>query len=328
MRIAVTGAAGRLGRSVVDVLRSVGHDVRAIDRDLSGGVEGIVVDLRDKAATRTALTELRPDALVHLAAIAVPFSAPESEIFTVNTSMAFDVIEAAVEAGATRVLVASSPTVLGYGPPDWTPPRLPLDESTPVAPTHAYALSKVCVEETVATFARSVPHARFASFRPCYVVPPEEWRGAPTQQGHTILERLSDPALAAVSLFNYVDARDAGEFVAAWLEAADVPSGARYIVGAADALATAPLSDLLPSYHPGTAGAAAALIGTSPAFDSSAATRDTGWVARRSWRTELSPDDLASVLRGVPREPVHVGDARRTPTHDLPVPALDQRTLS
>ncbi|MFS0734978.1 NAD(P)-dependent oxidoreductase [Microbacterium sp. 1P10UB] len=310
MRIAVTGASGRLGRSVVDVLRAAGHEVQAMDRESVDGAAGVEVDLRDPVATRAALTALHPEAVVHLAAIAVPFSAPEREIFTVNTSMAFDVIEAAVEAGASRVLVASSPTVLGYGAAEWTPSRLPLDETTPVAPAHAYALSKVCVEEMVSAFARAVPGVRFAAFRPCYVVPPEEWTGAPTQQGHTIIERLQDPALAAVSLFNYVDARDAGEFVAAWLLALDAPTGACYVVGAEDALATAPLSDLLPLFHPGTAGVADVLTGTRPAFDSSAATRDTGWVARRSWRTELSADDLATV------------------TAARPASTLDQRILS
>ncbi|WP_223627347.1 NAD(P)-dependent oxidoreductase [Microbacterium sp. EST19A] len=294
MRIAVTGASGRLGRTVVGVLADAGHDVHGLDRAPGTGVAH-VVDLTDADATAHVLRAVSPDALVHLAAIAVPFSAPERDIFTVNTSMAFTAIEAAVAAGATRVLVASSPTVLGYGTPGWTPATLPFDESVPSAPSHAYALSKVCVEETVGAFARSAPSVRFASFRPCYIITPEEWDGAATQQGHTVLDRLQDPALAAVSLFNYVDARDVGEFVDAWLAADDAPSGARYFVGAPDALATRPLDELLPLFHPGTREAARALSGTAAAFDSSAATRDTGWVAHRSWRTELHPDALAAL---------------------------------
>lgn len=299
MRIAVTGAAGRLGRSVVAVLRSAGHDVQALDRSIPAGEQGIAVDLADTDAMNAALRDLAPEAVIHLAAIAVPFTRPEREIFTTNTGMAFDVMEAAVAAGATNVLVASSPTVLGYGAPDWSPTRLPLDESVPPAPTNAYALSKVCIEETIAAFARAVPAVRFAAFRPCYVIAPEEWEGSPTQQGHTIVDRLRNPALAAVSLFNYVDARDVGEFVDAWLRSA-APSGARYFIDAGDALALRPLDELLPQFHPGTAPAATALTGTASAFDSTAASRDTGWVARRSWRTELSVDVLAELAASEP----------------------------
>lgn len=292
MRIALTGAAGRLGRSVAQTLREAGHTVLPIDRALPAG-DGDTVDLTDPAATRDVLMRLQPDAVVHLAAIAVPFSAPEHTIFTVNTGMAFAVLEGAVAAGATRVLVASSPTVLGYGPEEWDPGHLPLDEHTPRSPSNAYALSKVCVEETVAGFARRETGVRFAAFRPCYVISPEEWAGAPTQQGHTLIERLERPELAAVSLFNYVDARDVGAFVDAWLRTDDAPSGATYVVGAADSLVVGPVSEELPRFHPGTAAYAAALAADSPVFSSEAAARDLGWRALRSWRTELPADAVA-----------------------------------
>ena len=141
------------------------------------------------------------------------------------------------EAGVGRVLAASSPTVIGYSAPGWRAASVPLDETHPAHPANAYALSKLVIEETVRMFARTAPGA-FGSFRPCYVISPEEWAGAPTQQGHTIAERLADPALAAVSLFNYLDARDAAAFVDAWLAApAEVVDGEGFFVGAADALA-------------------------------------------------------------------------------------------
>lgn len=300
MRIVVTGASGRLGRSVTQVLRDAGHRVLSVDRAIAPGEEGEAVDLTDAAATGDVFNRFRPEAVVHLAAIAVPFSAPERTIFTANTGMAFTVIEAAVSAGATRVLVASSPTVLGYGGADWAPARLPLDELEPPHPTNAYSLSKVCVEDTVAMFTRSTPGVRLASFRPCYVIAPDEWAGTPTQQGHTMLERLERPELAAVSLFNYLDGRDAGEFVDAWLRADDAPSGACYFVSAPDALALKPLAELLPRFHPGTTGLADALQGDAPAFSSAAAARDLGWVPRRTWRTELAPDALAQLGASAP----------------------------
>ncbi|GAA3652592.1 NAD-dependent epimerase/dehydratase family protein [Microbacterium marinilacus] len=290
--IVVTGGSGRLGRSVVQVLADVGHDVVSLDRVASPGLPSrqVELDLLDAEATREAVVEIAPDAVVHLAAIAVPGSRPDAEIFDVNTRLAWSVLEAALAAGAARFLVSSSPTVLGYGSPGWRPESLPLDETHPAAPWNGYAASKLAIEEIVQMAVRRHPEVRFGVFRPCYVIAPEEWHGAPTQQGHTVAERLADPALSAVALFNYVDARDAGEFVRAWLEhASELPSGETFLVGAADALIDAPTAEALATHVPAAAGAAASLAGTAPVFSSAKAERLLGWRARRSWRTELHP---------------------------------------
>lgn len=298
--VVVTGGSGRLGRSVVDVLAGHGYRVTSVDRTPleRADVASVVADLTDGTATADLFAGLAPDAVVHLAAIAVPFSAPEQTIFAVNTQMAFSVVEAARASGADRCLLASSPTVLGYGAPrGWTPDRLPLDEEHRTAPWNGYALSKKAIEELVAMSVRAHGEEfRIGAFRPCYVISPDEWAGAPTQQGHTLLERLADPALAAVALFNYVDARDAGEFVDRWLQCADtIANGEVFFVGAADALATAPLADVLPRTVPSTAGLAGDLTGTAPAFSIDKARRLLGWEPRRTWRTELVG---ASTLEG------------------------------
>lgn len=295
MRIVVTGGSGRLGRTVVSTLARAGHEVVSADRapapDVADGVREVAVDLTDHDATVDLFERERPEAVVHLAAIAVPFSAPEDVILRTNTAMAWNVLEAAPAAGATRILAASSPTVIGYGAPHgWSPARLPLDETHPVAPWNAYSLSKLVIEETVAMAARrDGERVRYGVFRPCFVVSPEEWSGAPTQQGHTIAHRLAHPEDAAVSLFNYIDARDAAEFVEAWLAGADtVPNGTTFFVGADDALADAPLAELLPRFLPGSETAAAALRGDAPAFSSRLAADLLGWRPRRRWRDELA----------------------------------------
>jgi len=296
MRVIVTGGSGRLGQSVVRRLVEVGHDVVSIDRGSVPGLPGDQreADLTDTDATRALFAELAPEAVVHLAAISVPFSAPESEILRINSALAYSVIEGAVASGARLVLAASSPTVLGYGNPQgWTPDYLPLDENHPVAPWNAYALSKQIIESIVDRFVRSGDDVKLGVFRPCFVISPEEWDGAPTQQGHTVTDRLDDPSLAAVSLFNYIDARDAAEFVNVWLERADtVPNGSAFFVGADDAMAREPLATLLPRYLPSATSAAATLTDTSPAFSSAKARQLLGWEPRHSWRTALSTAHL------------------------------------
>jgi UDP-glucose 4-epimerase len=295
-RIFVTGGSGRLGRSVVAGLAEKGHQVISVDRDavpadqLPAGVVQETADLLAPGEALRLLREATPDAVIHLAAIAVPFSAPEDVIFATNTRLAFAVVSAATEVGVQKIVTASSPTVLGYGSPaGWLPPSFPLDERTPPKPWNAYALSKLIAEQTVQAFAAAQGgKIRYAAFRPCYVISPEEWDGAPTQQGHTLAERLADPALSAPALFNYVDARDVADFLDLLLDKMpSIPNGETFFVGAADALATAPLAELMPKFLPGSEALSAGLTGTSPAFSIAKAQELLGWHPTRSWRTEL-----------------------------------------
>jgi nucleoside-diphosphate-sugar epimerase len=270
-----------------------GHDVVSVDRETVPGLaaEQVRADLSDASIARETIEASRADAVVHLAAIAVPFSAPEQHILTTNTTLASNVMLAAAELGITKLVAASSPTVIGYGAPGgWTPTRLPLDEAEPTLPWNAYSLSKLMIEGVGRMLAlHSNDTVRFAAFRPCYVIAPEEWDGAPTQQGHTVQERLTNPALAAPALFNYVDARDAARFVVMTLDALnDIPNAQTFFVGAADALAREPLADLLPRFHPSTAGLAQDLSGTTPAFSIAKARDLLGWEPHHSWRTALT----------------------------------------
>lgn len=295
-RIFVTGGSGRLGRSVVAGLALAGHEVVSVDRDavpaglLPAGVVQETADLLAPGEAARLIGTTKPDAVIHLAAIAVPFSAPEEVIFGTNTRLAFAVISAATELGVPRIITASSPTVLGYGcPAGWLPPSFPLDERTPPKPWNAYALSKLIAEQTVQMFAAAQGEKiRYAAFRPCFVISPEEWEGAPTQQGHTLSERLADPGLSAPALFNYVDARDVADFLDLLLaKMDDIPNGETFFVGAADALATAPLAELMPRFLPGSGALSAGLTGTSPAFSIAKARELLGWEPKRTWRTEL-----------------------------------------
>lgn len=295
-RIVITGGAGRLGRALVAGLTAAGHEVVSVDRveseapELSAATQ-VVADLADAAETRTALAGTGADALVHLAAIAVPFSAPEDVIIRTNSALAVSVLGGAVAAGIPRIIGASSPTVIGYGAPaGWLPERLPIDEDTEPRPWNAYALSKLVIEQTLQMLRRQTGDAtRYAAFRPCYVIAPEEWAGAPTQQGHTVRQRLDDPALSAPALFNYVDARDVADFIELLIAGmGEIPNAETFFVGAADALAREPLAELLPRFVPGSERVAATLTGSAPAFRTDKARRMLGWVPTRSWRTELA----------------------------------------
>ncbi|NRQ36681.1 NAD(P)-dependent oxidoreductase [Nonomuraea sp. NN258] len=291
-RTLVTGSAGRLGRSVVSALAAAGHEVIGVDRaegTPADAAASLPADLTDLGEAYEVIARFRPDAVVHLAAIATPFSRSDQVTFRTNTQLAFNVCDAAVALGVGKLIVASSPTVIGYGSPGgWRPAYLAIDEEHPAEPWNAYSLSKLVAEETMRSYARASETTRMAAVRPCFVIAPEEWEGAPTQSGHTVTERLDRPDIAGVSLFNYIDARDAAELLITLLDRLPgLPNGEVFFAGAADALAREPLAELLPRVIPSTAGLAGALTGTTPAFSSAKAERLLGWQAKRSWRTEL-----------------------------------------
>lgn len=295
-KIIITGGSGRLGRAVVQGFAAAGHEVISVDRGLPeqpvAGVDYRTIDLMDSAATHALFGDIAPQAVVSLAAMAVPFMAPEEVLLHTNATIAHNVTSAAVESGATRVVLASSPSIMGYGAPGgWVPEKLPLDETETPHPWHAYGLSKFVAEQIGAMFAAKMgPESpvKFASFRPCYVIAQEEWEGAPTQQGHTVAERLADPKLSAPALFNYVDARDVADFLLLLLERFDrVENGSVFFVGAKDAMATRPLAEIIPETYPELAHLSAGLTGDAPAFSIDKARKVIGWEPKRSWRSEL-----------------------------------------
>ncbi len=295
-KVIITGGSGRLGRAVVAGFAAAGHEVVSLDRgspeEPVPGVDYRSIDLMNAEATHLAFKEISPQAVVSLAAMAVPFMAPEEVLLQTNATIAHNVTSAAVESGATRVVLASSPSIMGYGSPGgWVPEKLPLDENETPRPWHAYGLSKYVAEQIAAMFAAKMgPQStvKFASFRPCFVIAEEEWDGALTQQGHTVAERLQDPKLSAPALFNYVDARDVADFLLLLLERFDrVENGAVFFVGAKDAMATRPLSEIIPEIYPELSSLATGLTGDSPAFSIDKAREVIGWEPKRSWRSEL-----------------------------------------
>src|SRR4051812_4762422 len=117
-RVAVTGAAGKLGRAVVTDLVAHGWDVLAVDRVRPDtAAEFIAVDLTDYGQVLEVLgggvdEHRQPlDAVVHLAAVPAPGLLPNSTTFANNAGATWNVFSAARAAGIRNVVWASSETV-------------------------------------------------------------------------------------------------------------------------------------------------------------------------------------------------------------------------
>ena len=120
-RVVVTGGAGKLGRACVDELVRHGWDVVVFDRarpPAESKAGFVPIDLTDYGQVLDAMLGVeeryvRPDALVHLAAVPAPGILPDHQTFMNNMACTWNVVSAARRAGVTNIVWASSETVLG-----------------------------------------------------------------------------------------------------------------------------------------------------------------------------------------------------------------------
>ena len=150
MRVLITGGAGFIGTNLAHALASSGHEIGIVD-DLSAGKrENLhpyawtrVLDILDPTFPG-AVAEFGPEAVVHLAAqasVAESLRDPDRDL-AVNAQGTRIVAEAALAAGAAKMISASSAAV--YGEP--VAADLPLGETATKGPVNPYGRSKLAAE--------------------------------------------------------------------------------------------------------------------------------------------------------------------------------------
>lgn len=232
MRIAVTGAHGKLGRSVVRELVDAGHRVTALDRvpaPEGTAASGVVIDLTDAGQVMDALAGIDEhhggvDAIVHLAAIPAPGLLPDVATFHNNLLTSFNVLNAARKLGVRRIVTASSETVLGL-PFDTDPPYIPVDEQYPARPESTYSLGKHLEEQLAIQLTRWDPELSISALRFSNVMDPADYAAFPAFD--------DDPMIRKWNLWGYIDGRDGAQAVRRAIELAR-PGFEAYIIAAAD----------------------------------------------------------------------------------------------
>jgi UDP-glucose 4-epimerase len=191
VRVAVTGAAGRIGTKVVALLIERGHSVVAIDKNVPDGHDGddghdggdtadradgggggrarprahwLAADVTDYYSLLGAFAGC--DAVVHLAAFPGPGRAAEWAVHHNNVVSSYNALHAAASLGIPRICQASSVNAIGgaYS----RKPRFdyfPLDEDHPSFNEDPYSLSKWICEQQAASIARRYDSLLIASLR-------------------------------------------------------------------------------------------------------------------------------------------------------------------
>jgi nucleoside-diphosphate-sugar epimerase len=137
--ILVTGGSGYFGTVLVEQARSAGHRVRIFDLNppTGTGAEFVQGDVRDRAAVRTATEGV--DIVLHNVA-QVPLAKDRHLFEAVNVGGTANVLLAARDAGASKVVHTSSSAVFGI------PQSNPVTEETPPRPLEAYGRAKLRAE--------------------------------------------------------------------------------------------------------------------------------------------------------------------------------------
>jgi UDP-glucose 4-epimerase len=157
MKALVTGGAGFIGSTLVDRLLAEGHAVDVIDNLSSGSLANLSeargdrshkfsfhqIDIREPSVADL-IVRRKPEVIFHLAAqvdVRVSVTRPVFDA-EVNIIGSLNVLEGARQAGARKVVFASSGGTI-YGDP--APGDLPIDETHPQHPISPYGVAKKAV---------------------------------------------------------------------------------------------------------------------------------------------------------------------------------------
>lgn len=156
--ILVTGGAGYVGSVCCAELLRAGHLVTVVD-DLSTGCREAVaagaaffqMDIGDRQAMQSLMSNIRFDAVFHFAAKAlIPESVSNPGVFfQSNVAAGITMLEVLRAAGIKNFVFSSSAAVYG------TPERVPIDEGDAKRPVTSYGETKLIFERVLEWYARA-----------------------------------------------------------------------------------------------------------------------------------------------------------------------------
>jgi nucleoside-diphosphate-sugar epimerase len=274
-KVMVTGGAGKAGRWVIAELREHGYEVTNVDRRPSSEVHTFQADLCDLGQVY-GMVEGK-GAVVHLAAIPWPGEHPPEVVFRNNVMSTFNVLQASLALGVTKVVLAGSEAALGFpfAFQPITPQYLPIDEGHPLLAQDAYGCSKIVLEEMGRCFARRDPRMSIISLSFSYIIPPQDYAAE-------LRQAWSDTANNSFNLWSYVDAHDVARACRVAVELAR-PGFDAFYIAAPDTLMREPTPDLVARHFPGVERVAEDFGGRMSALDGRHAREALGFTPEYTW---------------------------------------------
>jgi len=154
-RILITGGAGFIGSHLADRFVADGHSVAVIDNLSSGRKEYIpgradfrLIDIKDEAATISAIVDIKPQTIIHNAAQINVRASLDDPITDAKENIigGLVVLKGAIEAGVKRFIFASTGGAV-YG--DLPVDAMPISEAVAPNPLSPYASAKLAMEHYI-----------------------------------------------------------------------------------------------------------------------------------------------------------------------------------
>jgi len=142
----ITGGAGFTGRHLIEAANQKGYRCIAMVQhagpEATTACDTLIADLLDPESLEHAILEVKPDYIVHLAAISFVAHGNTAEIYQVNQLGTINLLDAIRKNAPEikKVLIASSANIYG------NTAALPITESVPPVPVNHYGMSKVTME--------------------------------------------------------------------------------------------------------------------------------------------------------------------------------------
>jgi GDP-4-dehydro-6-deoxy-D-mannose reductase len=149
VRALITGITGFAGGHLAQILLDRGDEVFGVARDEGTGlahltqeIVPVIADLQDTLVVQRLLTDIRPEAIYHLAGQAFVPTSWDDPWATMENNIRpqLNILQAMVkQKSEARLLIVASNQVYGHLNPD----QLPVQEETPLRPDNPYGVSKV-----------------------------------------------------------------------------------------------------------------------------------------------------------------------------------------
>lgn len=157
MKILVAGGAGYIGAITAKAMEAAGHQVLVYDHffshtpDKLGDTPWVKGGLMDKQTLDRALSDFRPDVVMHFAAYIQMGESVQNprKYYDNNVLGSLSLVEAMIQHGVHKLVFASTAGVYG------NPVHVPIPEDDPKEPENPYGESKLVVERLLKWYSKA-----------------------------------------------------------------------------------------------------------------------------------------------------------------------------
>ncbi|CAB4925446.1 unannotated protein [freshwater metagenome] len=155
MRVLITGGAGYIGSTAVEIMRSTGYEITVFDDCSTGHADSVPAQVRFVQGSLLNVAEIADalidvDAVLHFAGKSLVGESVENPALyqRVNVDGTRNLLDEMHRANVKKLVFSSSAATYGQ------PQEIPIKESAETVPTNPYGATKLAIDQMIATEAK------------------------------------------------------------------------------------------------------------------------------------------------------------------------------